>query len=99
MLLIVGTIRLPPANLDKARSAMWAMASASRSEDGCFEYSYAEDVFAAGLIHVKEIWRDQAALDKHFASEHIAIWRKCWPELGIGERNLRAYEIGDPRTT
>ncbi|MEP9372934.1 putative quinol monooxygenase [Mesorhizobium sp. KR1-2] len=99
MLLIVGTIRLPPDNLMAARPVMARMVLASRAENGCEEYSYAEDVLDPGLIHVKEIWRDQAALDRHFASEHIATWRATWQELGIGERNLRVYEVGAPRST
>ena len=75
---------------------MAVMISASRGEDGCAEYSYAEDVLEPGLIHVKELWRDRSALDQHFASDHIKMWRAAWPELGICERNLRAYEVGDP---
>jgi quinol monooxygenase YgiN len=78
---------------------MSAMVSASRAEDGCVEYSYAEDILERGLIHVKELWRDQAALDRHFASNHIATWRAAWPELGLGERNLRAYDVNQPRVT
>ena len=60
------------------------MVLASRAEDGCEEYSYAQDVLDPGLIHVKEMWSDQAALDRHFASEHIAAWRASWREFGIG---------------
>ena len=75
MLLIVGTVRLPPENLERARPAMLAMAQASRAEVGCLEYGYAEDVLVPGLIHVKELWSDQAALDAHFASAHIQTWR------------------------
>jgi quinol monooxygenase YgiN len=48
-----------------------------------------------GLIHVKEIWRDKAAENLHIASEHIAVWRKTWPALGITGRNLRVYEVGE----
>lgn len=99
MLLIVGTVRLPPEKLQDARPAMARMISASRAENGCEEYSYAEDILDAGLIHVKELWRDQAALDRHFASEHIAAWRSTWPELGVKDRNLRIYDVGVPRTT
>ena len=99
MLLIIGTVRLPPANLARAHAPMRAMALATRAEDGCLEYSYAEDVLEPGLIHVKELWRDQAALDRHFASDHIAVWRAAWPQLGIGSRDLRAYEVGEPRPT
>lgn len=99
MLLIVGTIRLPAANMDEARPAMRAMVAASRAEQGCAEYSYAEDVLDPGLIHVKELWSDRAALDRHFASSHIAQWRAAWPALGVGERDLRLYEVGEPRPT
>jgi quinol monooxygenase YgiN len=99
MLLIVGTVRLPPQKLPSARSVMRRMIESSRAEDGCEEYSYAEDVLEAGLIHVKEMWRDQVALDRHFASEHLAQWRATWQELGIGDRNLRCYEVGAPHAT
>lgn len=99
MLLIVGTVRLPASNLERARPAMWAMVQASRAEAGCLEYGYAEDVFEPGLIHVKELWSDQAALDAHFASDHIQAWRAAWPGLEIGDRNLRVYEVGAPRST
>lgn len=99
MLLIVGTVRLPSENLERARPAMRAMTEASRAEAGCLEYGYAEDVLVPGLIHVKELWSDQAALDEHFASPHIKVWRAAWPALGIGERDLQVYEVGSPRAT
>lgn len=99
MLLIVGTVKLPPENLALARPAMQAMVQASRAEQGCLEYGYAEDVLVPGLIHVKELWLDQAALDAHFASTHIAQWRASWSALGIGDRDLRVYEVGEPRRT
>lgn len=99
MLLIVGTVRLPSENLQDARPAMARMISASRAENGCEKYSYAEDVLDPGLIHIKEMWRDQAALDRHFASEHIATWRATWLKLGITDRDLRVYEVGQPRST
>ncbi|WP_158815287.1 putative quinol monooxygenase [Methylocapsa sp. S129] len=97
MLLIIGTIRLPAGRLDAARPAMASMVEASRAEAACLEYSYAEDVLDRGLIHVKECWTDRTALGAHFRSVHIANWRASWPSLGIGERNLRLYEVGDPQ--
>ena len=73
------------------------MVKAARAEDGCIEYSYAEDLFDAGLIHVKELWTDQTALDRHFASAQIAEWRAAWPSLGIRDRDLRVYDVGEAR--
>ncbi len=97
MLLIIGTVRLPAANLAAARTTMTAMIAASRAEAGCLEYVYAEDVLDPGLIHVKERWTDQVALTQHFQSAHIAAWRVSWPALGIGERDLKLYEVGEPK--
>jgi len=99
MLLIVGTVRLPASNLDAARPVMKRMADSSRLEKGCIEYGYAEDVFDPGLIHVKEMWADQETLDRHFASSHIAEWRAAWPDLGIGDRDLRVFDVAEPRRT
>jgi quinol monooxygenase YgiN len=99
MLLIVGTVRLPAGRLADALPAMRRMVEASRAEEGCAEYGYAEDLFDAGLIHVKELWTDQTALDRHFASAHIAAWRAEWPRLGIRDRDLRIYDVGEARGT
>lgn len=99
MLLIVGTFRLPPDPLLTARAAMARMIEASRAEEGCREYVYAEDVLENGLIHVKELWRDQASLDRHFEADHLRTWRATWATLEIGDRDLRVYEVGEPRPT
>jgi len=97
MLIILGTVRLPPDNLAQARRHMAAMVTASRAEDGCTHYAYAEDVFEPGLIRVSEVWRDQTALDGHLQSPHIQAWRAVWPELGLHDRRLTAYEAGSSR--
>jgi quinol monooxygenase YgiN len=93
MLLIVGTFAIPPGSLTKARFVMETMVRKSRAEEGCEEYSYAEDMFEPGLIHVKELWRNQFVLDAHFSSAHLAEWRSHWAEFGIGRRNLRSYAV------
>lgn len=96
-LVIAGTIRVSPERLDAFRPHMLAMLGASRAEDGCLEYSYAEDVAEPGLIRVFEAWRDQAALDAHFQTPHLAAWRAAWPEFGVSDRRLIAYEVASER--
>jgi quinol monooxygenase YgiN len=95
MFLIVGTVRVPAGSLDKARPAMRAMIAGSRSEQGCVEYSYSEDVLEPGLIHVKEVWESREAISAHFNSGHMKAWRSAWPELKISDRNLVLCEIMD----
>ncbi len=92
-LIVAGTVRVPPQNVERFRPHMAKMMAASRAEDGCFAYGYAEDVTEPGLIHVFEAWRDQAALDAHFTTAHLAEWRAAWPSFGVSERRLIAYEV------
>jgi quinol monooxygenase YgiN len=96
-LIIAGTVRVPPENLAGLRPHMQAMLEASRAEDGCLEYSYAEDVLEPGLVRVFEAWRDQAALDAHFQTAHMARWRSHWPAFGVSDRRLFAYEVASER--
>ena len=96
MLLILGTIRIAPERLDEARPAMRRMAGATRAEQGCIAYHYAEDVLEPGLIHVVEHWTDRAAIEAHFGMPHIQEWRAAWPELGIHDRRLQLFEAGEP---
>jgi quinol monooxygenase YgiN len=95
MILVVGTFRVDPDRRDAARPAMAQMIAASRAEDGCLGYSYAEDLLDAGLIHVTERWSDRVALTAHVATAHIAEWRAQWPALGLGERDLAIYHIAE----
>ncbi|HWA61760.1 MAG TPA: putative quinol monooxygenase [Caulobacteraceae bacterium] len=92
-LIVAGTVRVPPQNIDRFRPHMVEMMTATQAEDGCFAYSYAEDVGEPGLIHVFEVWRDQAALDAHFQTQHMAAWRAAWPQFGVSDRALKAYDV------
>lgn len=96
-LIIAGTVRVPPENLDRFRPHMEAMLTASRAEDGCITYSYAVDVADPGLVRVFEAWRDQAAIDAHFQTPHMAQWRAAWPQFGVSDRNLSLYEVAAER--
>jgi quinol monooxygenase YgiN len=97
-LIVAGTVRAPPRNLDALRPHMLAMVSASRAEDGCETYGYAEDVADPGLIHVFEIWRDWPALTAHGASAHMAVWRAAGASLGVFDRRIVAYEVASQRS-
>ena len=95
MLLVIGTVRIASAALEKARPVMAKVIAATRLEDGCIQYAYAQDVLDPELIHVSETWRDRAALEAHFTTAHMLEWRGQWAELGISARDLRVHEIGE----
>ena len=95
--IIAGTVRVPPENLPGLKPHMLKMLAASRAEDGCLTYSYAEDVAELGLIRVFEAWRDQAAIEAHFQAPHMAEWRAAWPQFGVTDRRLSLYDVAAER--
>ncbi len=97
MIVIEGTVRIPPENLETARPVMEQMIRASRAEPGCIDYAYAVDVLDPGLVRVTERWETRAALTAHFTAAHMATWRSFFPQLGITDRSLRLYEA-NPET-
>jgi quinol monooxygenase YgiN len=96
MILIAGTVRLPADNVAKGRAAMRAVIEATRAEPGCVEYAFSEDLLEPGLIHVNERWRSRDDLGAHMKSAHMLKWREESAALGLGDRKLSVYEVGEP---
>lgn len=95
MIIIMGTVRIEPANIAAALPAMQRMVAASSAEDGCELYAYSQDLVDPGLVRISERWRDRDALKAHFATPHMAEWREVIPTLGISDRNLALFEAND----
>ena len=93
MLIIAGTLRVDPDYREAFFEAVAPMVEASRAEAGCRAYVFSPDSSKPDLIHLHELWEDQAALDDHGSSVHMAAWRQAAAELPIRERNLFKYEV------
>ncbi|MCW2387345.1 quinol monooxygenase YgiN [Sphingobium sp. B11D3B] len=93
MLILAGTVRLPPENLPAARLVIARMVAASRAEPGCIVYSFAEDLGEPGLLRIFEVFRDREAQQAHAASQHMKDWRATWVDLGIGDKQIIHYEV------
>src|ERR1700678_4400455 len=97
-LIVAGTVRVPPQNMDALRPHMVTMIAATRAEDGCETYGFAEDVGDLGLLHIFEIWRDQDALAAHGKTAHMTTWRAAGAEAGVSDRRIAAYEVASQRS-
>lgn len=95
MIIVMGSFRLPAANFDKARPMMAKVIAATRAEDGCILYAYSQDVVDPEIVRVSEKWRDRAALDAHFKTEHMAVWAAERANLGLSERDIRVFETDE----
>lgn len=99
MIILAGTFRFDPNKMAAARPAVAAIIEASRAEPGCVTFSFAQDVADPELVRVFEVWRDQAALDEHWASPHFAAWKGAREAIGMHDRQLRLYEVSSVRET
>jgi len=76
MLLLTAFIEVGPTDRDTIRVALSELITATRAEDGCQDYGCYEDTQQVGRFVFVERWRDQAALDHHLATAHMAAWMK-----------------------
>jgi len=92
---VIGHFRLPPERLEQARPLMAKVVAATLTEDGCRTYSYAEDVREPGLIRVSEIWDSRDHLAAHFETAHMLAWIEERKGLGLYDRQITLYELGE----
>lgn len=80
----------------KAAELVAEMVAATRAEDGNLEYRWGTDINDPGLIHVFEVWRDQAAIDAHMASPHMAALFGAAGDLGVTDVSFHSYPAEEP---
>ena len=97
MILVAGTIKYQPGAIERLKPAMQKMVAATRKEDGCINYDFAVDVTAPDTLILFERWRDQAALQAHFQTAHMAEWRKAGEAAGPAERSITAWTVDEGR--
>lgn len=98
MIQINGTIQLAPgtvANNQETVEAIKAMVAASRAEDGCYTYTFAQDMSDPDVLIIYERWRDREALAAHGASAHMAEFQKVMAANPPVGRDLRIYETDE----
>ncbi len=91
--ILAGTVRFPLEKLDAGLAVMMEMMRLSRAEDGCIEYVYSQDLIERTLVHVFEVWRDEAALQAHHDAPHFHRWKAEREGLGMTDRRLVLYEV------
>ncbi len=61
-----------PEAADAVREALSTLAAATRQEEGCVSYDLSESKAVPGTFVTVEVWKDQASLDAHMETPHIA---------------------------
>ena len=97
MIIVMGYAKLGAGEIDRLHDAMAAQLSATRTEDGCEHYGFARDVLDPDLLVISERWRDQAAIDSHFKSPHMAVFNAALGAAKVEGISVKAYENGEVR--
>ena len=94
MVIVTGVFELEAAHIDRLRAAAIQMAQATRAEAGCRAYAFWQDIEDATHFRVYEEWDDQAALDAHFDTPHMQVWRAALAEGGLISRYVKTVTGG-----
>lgn len=72
MVHIMARITARPESAAAMSKLLAELVAASRKEDGCLHYELFQRADAAHVFQTVERWRDQAAVDAHMQSAHVA---------------------------
>ncbi|HEX8621756.1 MAG TPA: putative quinol monooxygenase [Allosphingosinicella sp.] len=91
MIIVNGTVRFGSGEIDRLRESMARNIEATRAEEGCEHYAYSVDVSDPDLLHVAERWRDEAAIEAHMASPHMAAFMAEVGASKVESLSVKAY--------
>lgn len=72
MIVVTGYLTLDPGQIDAAHAAVATVVAATRAEPGNIDYRFSVDMDDPARLNVVEQWEDDAAIDLHMASAHMA---------------------------
>ena len=92
---VIANFRARPGCEDELRTLLLGLIEPTRAEHGCIQYDLLHGSQDAARFTFVEAWTDDAALDAHLASAHIAAAVERLPELVDGEVEiLRCRQVG-----
>lgn len=95
MIVVSGTITIDPSNADRCEELTAVLVAATRQEPGNLAYEYTRSHSEPGSWRVFEEWQDEAALNEHMASPHMAEFMGAAAELGITGVDIQRYDVAE----
>jgi quinol monooxygenase YgiN len=93
VIIVIARFRPRPDRRDDLVALLAEVQAASRADDGCLNYGYYSEVVDDLSFIAVEEWRDQAALDGHLRTPHVARLVAALPELGDGRPDIQVHEV------
>jgi quinol monooxygenase YgiN len=93
MIVVVGRVTSDGEKRDELVRVAQAVAGASREEQGCNGYRFYEDTERPNHFVFVEEWADQEALERHFATSHIAEFMRAIPATITSPPDVKFHTI------
>jgi quinol monooxygenase YgiN len=95
---IIGArVKVRADKVDAFLAAAQPLVAGSRAEAGCISYTLYQDPSDRTVFFFFEEWRDQAAVDAHFAAPHFTGTDAWLPAMLDGEPSIVVYDCPGER--
>lgn len=91
MILITGTVAVLAADRAAFQKLAERQVRLSRTEEGCISYTCGEDTLKANTFTFIEHWKDQAAVDLHFAQDYCHQFITAAAQLAQNEMTIELF--------
>ncbi|MCY4257938.1 MAG: antibiotic biosynthesis monooxygenase [bacterium] len=91
MILVAGSVSLPPENAEAFMAAAAAVSSASRKLPGNIDYCISMQ--EPGVFRFFEIWETEEAMSAQFATPHFGAFQAAVGDLGMTAMEGNKYEV------
>lgn len=98
MILVEGSVRLAPGEIERLYDDMVRQVEATRAEAGCELYAFAIDVLDPQVLRISERWASQDALDAHMKAPHMAEFGRVLGTAKIEAIKVDSYQGSFIRT-
>jgi quinol monooxygenase YgiN len=93
MIVVVGRVVTDAERREELKRIGQAVARASRAEDGCLAYRVYEDTENPNEFVFVEEWESQEALERHFATPHIAEFMRAIPATVAASPDVKFHTV------
>jgi len=97
MIVVTGRVVVPAHRREEFVRLATEMCAASRGDDGCVGYRFYADMEQPDRYVFIEEWRDEQALQSHFAQPHTARFMAGLPPMLGEEADALFHTVGSTR--
>jgi quinol monooxygenase YgiN len=93
MIIVMGHAQLGAGEIDRLSADIKTQLAATNAETGCHHYGFSRDVLDPDRMIISERWENQAAIDLHFASPHMAAFNAALGTAKVLGLDIKSYDL------